>query len=147
ETLRDPLYYAAKWGGYPESVVRATLPEKLSEEIAKSTPQTYFYATDPRKLESSMRAAFKGVAGSIGSASAVSTSSTRLMTDSLVYQAFFSSQYCSGDLKILTIGVNDVLVASDPFVITDAASTFSLPNSRKIYTFHSVAKTPVEFSW
>src|SRR5690606_38439596 len=106
-----------------------------------------FYATDPRKLESSMRAAFRGVAGSIGSASAVSTSSTRLTTDSLVYQALFSSENWSGELKILKLGVNDELVPSDPLVTTDAASTFSSPNERKIYTFNTEDKTTVEFRW
>ncbi len=146
-TLKDPLYYAAKWGGYPESLVRTTLPENLPAAIASSTPQTYFYATDPRKLESSMRAAFKGVAGSIGSASAVSTSSTRLTTDSLVYQALFSSEDWSGELKILKLGVNDELVPSNPLVTTDAHSTFLAPNARKIYTFNTEDETTVEFNW
>src|SRR5690606_37698546 len=71
KSLEQPLYYAAKWGGYKEDNATAV-------DIKAAAPETYFYATDPRELEKSLKAAFASVADSVGSASAVATNSTRL---------------------------------------------------------------------
>src|SRR5690606_16420069 len=52
QPLEQPLYYAAKWGGYPES----DDGEELDlADIAAQEPGTYYPATDPRQLQASLR--------------------------------------------------------------------------------------------
>ena len=148
--LKDPLYYAAKWGGYSEALAKSVTPDLLTETIQAAEPSTYFYATDPRELERSIRAAFAGVASSIGTASAVSTSSTRLTTDSSIYQALFNSEDWSGELKILKLNSANEVVDSNPKVSTDNANTFASPADRKIVTYNpdsTAANKLVDFIW
>lgn len=148
--LKDPLYYAAKWGGYSEALAKSVTPDLLTTTIQTTEPSTYFYATDPRELERSIRAAFAGVASSIGTASAVSTSSTRLTTDSSIYQALFNSEDWSGELKILTLNSANEVVDSNPKVSTDNANTFASAADRNIVTHNpdsTAANKLVDFTW
>lgn len=147
KVLKDPLYYAAKWGGYPESLVKEA--ERTGADLktliaAREPSNTYFFATDPRQLESSLRATFAGVAGGTGSASAVSTTSTRLTEGSLVYQALFNADDWSGELKVLTLNAEGEVVESSPKISTDNTSTFS---SRKIVTYNPDSSALVDFQW
>lgn len=147
KVLKDPLYYAAKWGGYPESLVKEAerTGADLEDLIAARDPSnTYFFATDPRQLESSLRATFAGVAGGTGSASAVSTTSTRLTEGSLVYQALFNADDWSGELKVLTLNAEGEVVESSPKISTDNTSTFS---SRNIVTYNPDSSALVGFQW
>lgn len=148
--LKDPLYYAAKWGGYSEALAKSVTPDLLTTKIQTTEPSTYFYATDPRELERSIRAAFAGVASSIGTASAVSTSSTRLTTDSSIYQALFNSEDWSGELKILTLNAANEVVDSNPKISTDNANTFASAADRNIVTHNpdsTAANKLVDFTW
>lgn len=146
--LKDPLYYAAKWGGYPESLVKEAerTGANLTELIADREPSdTYFYATDPRQLEKSLRAAFAGVAGGVGSASAVSTTSTRLAEGSRVYQALFNADDWSGELRVLTLNSQGEVVESNPRISTDS-KTFSA-TSRNVVTYNPESASTVDFLW
>lgn len=150
ESLEQPLYYAAKWGGYSDELVKEANSRSVSIETLvkdRDPSDTYFFATDPRNLERSLRAAFSGVASSIGTASAVSTSSTRLTEGSLVYQALFDSEDWSGELKILTLNSDSEVVESSPKISTDNSNTFA---SRKIVTHNpdsAGANKLVDFQW
>lgn len=103
-SLEQPLYYAAKWGGYSEEFVKeAERAEKPLEEMIKDRDpsDTYFFATNPRNLEKSLRAAFAGVAAEIGTAASAATNSTRLNDGTRFYQAMFNSENWTGTLKAL----------------------------------------------
>lgn len=106
-TLEQPLYYASKWGGYSQAFVdeaktnagAAFNDTYLIDQVkTRSVDDSYFFATDPRRLEQSLRTAFQSVADGIGSASAVATSSTRLSEDSFLYQARFNSSDWTGEI-------------------------------------------------
>ncbi|TLM74826.1 pilus assembly protein [Microbulbifer harenosus] len=99
-TLEQPLYYAAKWGGFSDDE-NGNPP--TDAEIAAATPKTYFYAIDPAELEKSLGKALEQVAASAGSASSVATNSTRLGTDTVIYQALFNSADWSGEIKALSL--------------------------------------------
>src|SRR5690606_20819030 len=93
--LEQPLYYAAKWGGYSDELIKEAARNNVSVESlvkVRDPSDTYFFATDPRKLEASLRAAFAGVAAEIGTAASAATNSTRLNDGTRFYQAMFNSE-------------------------------------------------------
>lgn len=98
--LEQPLYYAAKWGGFDDEDDNGN---KITEPQDDTNP-TYFYATEPRELEKSLDEALKVVAEGIGAAASVATNSTRLSTDSYLFQATFNSQGWYGELRAIQIG-------------------------------------------
>ncbi|WP_406828936.1 pilus assembly protein [Microbulbifer sp. ARAS458-1] len=137
--LESPLYYAAKWGGYSDNE-DGTAPSSV--EIAASEPETYFYAIDPSELEESLSRALEKVAASAGSASSVATNSTRLGTDTVIYQALFNSADWSGELKALNLN-SDGSVGAVKWQSDD--SKFASAAARDIYT-HNGSDGAV-FTW
>jgi type IV pilus assembly protein PilY1 len=126
KTLQPPLYYAAKWGGYKADNLTA-------DEIAASTPETYFYATDPYKLEASLKVVLDQIKATNGSAATVAANSTRLDTETLVYQATFNAEDWSGGLTALKLNANGSV--GDKKWTTD--QTLTRTAVRKIYTYDS----------
>ncbi|MGD8177231.1 pilus assembly protein [Marinimicrobium sp. ARAG 43.8] len=100
ELLQSPLFYAAKWGGYPESVGEGEVSEWSPEN------ETYFFATDPGQLQDALRNAFARVAAGVGSASAVATNTTNLQEGAFVFQARFNSENWSGELLAFPVDDN-----------------------------------------
>ncbi len=135
QLLESPLYYAAKWGGYDEDVTSA-------EEIAASTPETYFYATDPRDLEAALRDVFNEVKQSVGSASTAATNSTRLTTGSAIYQASFNTDNWWGELKSFAFD-NAGNVVTEGAITT--SKTLRSGDTRSIYV--SDGENLVDFEW
>jgi len=126
KTLMPPLYYAAKWGGYRTDNMTA-------DQIAASTPETYFYATDPYKLEESLKVALDQIKATTGSAATVAANSTRLDTQTLVYQATFNAEDWSGGLTALKLNA-DGSVGDKKWTTSDTLTRTSV---RKIYTYDS----------
>ncbi|WP_295803171.1 PilC/PilY family type IV pilus protein [uncultured Microbulbifer sp.] len=138
ELLESPLYYAAKWGGYRDDE-NGNPPSQT--EIAASEPETYFYAIDPAELEESLGQALEQVAAAAGSASSVATNSTRLGTDTVIYQALFNSADWSGELRALNLK-KDGTVGSTKWVTDD--SKFDSDSTRNIVTYNNGG---VDFVW
>ncbi|WP_428819016.1 pilus assembly protein [Microbulbifer sp. MCCC 1A16149] len=137
--LETPLYYAAKWGGYSDDE-NGNAPSEA--DIAAGEASTYFYAIDPSELEASLSEALEQVAAAAGSASSVATNSTRLGTDTVIYQALFNSADWSGELKALTLN-SDGTVGTVKWQTED--SDFTNPTDREIYTHNGTAGA--EFTW
>jgi type IV pilus assembly protein PilY1 len=98
--LKDPLWYAAKYGGFIDRNSSGT-PDKTLEWDADSNgvPDTYFLVQNPLKLRDSLKKAFDTIIERNGSGGNVIANSTVLSTDALVYQATFNSSRWSGDLE------------------------------------------------
>lgn len=145
--LEFPLYYAAKWGGYDDSIFpeEATAEQKVSAISDVDDPSTYFFATDPRELEKGLSDAFASVAAGVGSATSVATDSTSLEEGSYVYQARFNSASWTGE--ILAFAVDDSGEISDQpeFSTNDTMRTFSGSDSRNIFTLGNSGFT--DFEW
>ncbi len=137
KSLQPPLYYAAKWGGYKNKVnptTGATTELTTAEIAAQTAPETYFYATDPRKLEESLKAAFADIAATVGSAATVAANSTRLTGETFVYQATFNSSDWSGQLLAYPLKANGTIdTTADPAWQTD--NTLTRTSDRTIYTY------------
>ncbi|WP_237064383.1 pilus assembly protein [Microbulbifer zhoushanensis] len=135
ELLQTPLYYAAKWGGYSDDAL-------TDAEIAAAAPESYYFAIDPAELEKNLGAALEQVASDIGSASAVATNSTRLGTDTAIYQALFNSGDWSGEIRAIKLNADGSI--GDYLWRTEAAD-FAAPADREIFTHNGTAGT--EFLW
>ena len=130
--LRDPLWYAAKWGGFVDSNDN-NQPDLQSEwdADADGVPDTYFLVDNPTKLKESLSRAFDSIlARGTLSASNVSVNSTSIRTDSLVFQAVYNTDKWSGNL--LAYGVDEEGVEEDS--TWEAADQIPSVASRKIFT-------------
>ncbi|MES2673266.1 MAG: PilC/PilY family type IV pilus protein [Pseudomonadota bacterium] len=124
QSLKDPLYYAAKWGGYDDD-------DATVAAITASTAPNYFFATDPRKLQASLKTALDKVSKSLAASATAASSSTRLDAATLVYQAIFSSSDWSGQIKAYQIEANGSTRATP----TWSTDTTLGRTGRSIYTY------------
>ena len=110
--LNDPLWYAAKWGGFVDSN-NNDLPDVQSEWDTDNdgTPDNYFLVTNALTLKDQLESAFDLVLSRTASASAVATNTTRLDTSTLIYQAQFRSDDWTGKLLAYRLQPNGTLGA------------------------------------
>lgn len=111
-TLEQPLWYAAKWGGFDDGNDTDT-PDQLSEWDTdnNSIPDRYFFATNPAELATSLGQALADVIATSGSSASVATNSTRLDTNTVIYQAKFNSSDWTGQLLAFTVNSNGSVAA------------------------------------
>lgn len=108
-SLEDPLWYAAKWGGFRAangvpaaagSVPAAGQWDAVSNETgapgADGIPDTYFVVFSPDQLEASLRRVFQSATAASNAAPAVS--STQLVGGGFKYVGSFEPQDASGDV-------------------------------------------------
>lgn len=146
-SLQQPLYYAAKWGGFTDS--NSNSKPDLQDEWDSNgdgIPDRYFYATDPRELATSLSAAFANVVATSSSSSAVAANSTRLDTGTLVYQAKFNSGEWSGQLVAYSVHTSTGALTT----VWEASTLLPAYGSRNIYTYDPSAEAGqhgVPFEW
>lgn len=143
--LRDPLWYAAKWGGFDKSLGDTPSQSEQWDLDGDGSPDNYFLVRNPAKLEENLSTVFSEIAAAIGSASAISTNATRLSTSTLVYQARFNSEDWSGELLAYEVNEGDGSVSANPE--WNAADEIPLPGNRSIFTRNSDSGDGVAFQW
>ena len=93
--LKDPLWYASKYGGFKDSDKVSTtgynVPDKTAEWDANGdgVPDTYFYAQNPLELEGKLAAAFAAILNQTSSGTAASVLSSSATGEGAIYQSFF----------------------------------------------------------
>ncbi len=145
--LNDPLWYAAKWGGFVDSNDN-DLPDVQAEWDADNDgqPDNYFLVTNALTLKDQLKEAFDLVLSRTASASAVATNTTRLDTSTLIYQAQFRSDDWTGRLLAYRLQSNGTLGALQ----WDAANLIPTPANRKLFTNNATvpgAATGTAFLW
>lgn len=97
--LKDPLWYAAKWGGFVDKNGNDK-PDLAGEwdGDGNGTPDTYLLVQNPLKLKESLKKTLDTIASRSSSASNISANSTSISSSSRLYQAVFNTQRWSGDL-------------------------------------------------
>lgn len=104
--LKDPLWYAAKWGGFIDRNSSGTpdleLEYSADGDLAK-TPDTYFLVQNPLKLRESLKKAFDNIVQRSGSGGNVIANSTSVQSNSLVFQGSFNATDWSGDLAAYAV--------------------------------------------
>lgn len=140
--LRDPLWYAAKYGGFinRDNIDAPNLRLEWDADN-NGVPDTYFLVQNPLKLREALKRAFDNIIESSGSGGNIIANSTVLSTDALVYQATFNSMRWSGDLAAYPVSTAGV--GTSP--LWNAAAGIPAATARKIY-YHSGTKGEI-FTW
>lgn len=133
DLLKDPLWYAAKYGGFSDSNSngRPDLVSEWDSQVNSTSlpgtdgiPDNFFYVTNPLYLERSLNAAFLRILKD-SSASAVATNSSSLNTGSRIYQGRFSNNSWSGQVLSYRLDgqTGQVLSAASAPPLWDTADT------------------------
>ncbi len=162
DLLNDPLWYAAKWGGFEEDdltvaqggerPVGTPAPNQIPDESYEwdkdndGIPDSYFYSTNPAELETSLAAVFLDVSRSQASASSTAANSQRISTDTTIYQARFSSASWTGELLAYPVIPSTGFLSSTPS--WDAGNKLESVawNAREIIT-NNPTSGGVPFEW
>ena len=165
KALKDPLYYAAKYGGFTDSGNNGTSPvPDLAAEWdiyinatgalgSDGIPDNFFSVANPLGLEKALDKLFLAILQS-SAASAVAANSSKLNTSTRVYQAVFNQTDWSGKLLAFAVdpvtGKPDTVPAWDAGQITLNATSIA-PSTRNILTFNKgvsgVAPKGIAFTW
>jgi type IV pilus assembly protein PilY1 len=165
EVLRDPFWYAAKYGGFdrdltPTYVVGTVLPQSAWD--SKTTgglngsdgiPDNYFYAIDPGELERSLSSVFQSILKAGGAAPAAATSSRTqaggyvyVSTHSIKGQTSTEDADASGQFLRYSFQTNG-LVANAPDWDGGAKLTVQdWDTGRKIFSMSDTGN-PIRFRW
>jgi type IV pilus assembly protein PilY1 len=140
--LKDPLWFAAKWGGFNDR--NGDLLPQSTEWDANSdgNPDNYFLVTNALTLKDKLASAFDEIIVRVGSASSASVNASSINSETRIYQALFSTGDWSGSLVSIPINLDGTL--EDPE--WNAASLIPEPTSRKIATVNT-GDVAVPFRW
>ncbi len=141
--LKDPLWYAAKWGGFVDKNGN-DLPDLGYEWDTDNNgvPDTYFLVQNPLKLKETLRRALEDIIARSMSAGNITANSTQLQSDSRVYRATFNTQYWSGELTAYPVTSSGVGINPDWI----ASANLPSPSARKIFITRKDGQTK-EFLW
>lgn len=98
QLLKDPLWYAAKWGGFTDTDGSKTpnLVEEWDSKInatggtgSDGIPDNYYYATNPSQLEDSLERVFKAILERTSSGTAAAVVSSNVSGEGALYQAYY----------------------------------------------------------
>jgi type IV pilus assembly protein PilY1 len=130
--LKDPMWYAAKYGGFVDDSDNPTgLPDDVSkwDKDGDGVPDTYFFVQNPTKLKQSLKDAFESIVRRNSSSSNVVSNSSQLDSNSQIYQADFESGKWIGDVKSYSITKNGIGTAP----LWSARKSLPLWSDRNIY--------------
>lgn len=107
--LKDPLWYAAKWGGFIDRN-NNNRPDLKSEWDADNdgVPDTYFLVQNPTKLKDALRKVFNSIYERSAAAGNIAANSTSFTSETAVFQSVFNSGNWSGDLIAYPITRNGI---------------------------------------
>lgn len=159
--LKDPLWYAAKWGGFVEAPGGNNKPDQNSEWDSKNAlgvsrddnlpadgvPDNYFFVSNPTLLEAALERAFISIL-STSSASSVATNSTSLNTGARIYQAKFNANTWSGQVLAYPISNAGVISSVKDWDAGEKIATIT-PDNRIILTYDNTTAVAagIPFRW
>jgi type IV pilus assembly protein PilY1 len=172
--LEDPLWYAAKWGGFsknedvrdpavtPKIYFEKPTSDKANWDIKKldgtsgpdGLPDNYFLAIRPSELEKALRSAFSAIVSASNTAPAVA--SAQIQAGSLKYLASFDGDDGHGELLTFIVksdGAFDIRTKTDGTLdrtyyhwAAHTKLTATAANARQIIT-NSGNSTGLAFNW
>lgn len=143
--LKDPLWYAAKWGGFTETGTGNNRPDLTAEwdEDNNGQPDNYFLVTNALKLKEQLTDAFAEIISRTASGSSASVNSGSISSESRVYQAKFNSGTWAGQLVSYVINPDGTLSSTPEW---DAAAKLPAHSARQIITVNSDG-SGAPFAW
>lgn len=157
DLLRDPLYYAAKWGGFEEKDDPTDRPDGTADPNGKpdqdyewdrdgdGRPDNYFFAINPAQLGEQLESVFNTISQTT-SASAVVANSVSFQSTTRIYQARFDSTDWSGQLLSFPLDARTGAVLDAEWDSGEVIMTQD-PDDRVILTWDPVTATGVPFRW
>lgn len=142
--LKDPLWYAAKWGGFIE---RSSPPNNFPDVNAEwdsdndGTPDTYSLVQNPTKLKESLKRSFDTIIDRSASAGNITSNGQQITTDSKVFQTIFNSATWDGELYAYPISSGGV----NPTPAWRASEHIPSSGDRTIFTWKDSTTKGVEF--
>ena len=92
ELLENPLWYAAKWGAFDDKnnddIPNGTNDDEWDKD-KDGVPDTYFYVTNPLRLEEQLNKSFAAILNQASSGTAASVISNTRSGEGAVYQSIF----------------------------------------------------------
>jgi type IV pilus assembly protein PilY1 len=152
-SLKDPLYYAAKWGAItnPGTSAIAEFDKRgkkdpiTGNDGADGIPDNYFNVSNPAKLAEQLESLFTSL-GSGSSASSAAASTSRGSSDTLVFTASFVAKSWGGRLKASSLVVtgNDATFPPqwDASDILEART-----DPRKLFSINTATRSGIVFQW
>jgi type IV pilus assembly protein PilY1 len=148
--LKDPLWYAAKWGGFIDRNGNSK-PDLNVEWDADGdgVPDTYFLVQNPLKLKESLKRTLDNIAARSSSASNISANSTSISSSSRLFQAVFNTQRWSGDLiaypaTAAGVGSTPAWQAADELPAWNARNIFMRTASTSTVKLSTYAALPAD---
>lgn len=144
----NQYWLAAKYGGFK-------VPANFGDPYARTTaletewwrtntdmlatnyprPDNFFVASDATNMVESLRKAFAQISNEVQSTTAsLATNSTRLETDTAVFQSRLDSRFWSGDLLARRVNANGTVATSEAWSAAQKLDAVSDVSSRKIFT-------------
>lgn len=103
--LQDPLWYAAKYGAFNDSNGDGKPDlQKEWDKDGNGVPDTFFYATNPLKLEAKLTEALADILSRSSSGTSVSVLATSSGGEGAIYQAYFYPSLFEGTNEIAWLG-------------------------------------------
>jgi type IV pilus assembly protein PilY1 len=145
--LKDPLWYAAKYGGFIDRNNSKTPDLSLEWDAdGNGVPDTYFLVQNPLKLRDSLKKAFDNILERNSSGGNVIANSTQQVTGTAVFQGLYDSAKWSGDL--IAYPVTAAGLDLKPKWKTSDTGKIPAWDSRKIFYGSDNVATPVKpFLW
>jgi len=145
-SLKSPLWYAAKWGGYKDKNSDGTPQVGEWDANGNGVPDTYFPVTNAGTLGDELTKAFNEIIARVTSASSASVNSGSISSLSRVYQAKFNSGDWTGQLLSYAVDPANGSLGTDPLWDAGATGTFPGAAARQIITLNA-DDSEVPFQW
>jgi type IV pilus assembly protein PilY1 len=121
-------------------------------------PDNFFVASDATNMVVSLRKAFAQISNEVQSTTAsLATNSTRLETDTAVFQSRLDSRFWSGDLLVRRVGANGEVENDAAWSAAQKLDNLSSVDSRKIFSItpattsgnsgETIATNGTSFTW
>jgi len=116
--LENPLWYAAKWGAFDDldddaTPMNADGSDKEWDKDDNGIPDTYFYVSNPLRLEEQLNASFADMLNVASSGTAASVISNTRSGEGAVYQSMFFPKLESGGQSLTWVGELHSLFTDD----------------------------------
>ncbi len=145
--LKDPLWYAAKWGGFKDiDGGTPNVPDSPAEWDANNdgNPDNYFLVTNALTLSRQLRETFTAIINRSSSVTAVAVNGGAINTDTRIYQSRFDTSDWSGELRSYALNGNEV--ATTPQWEASRRMRLKSWTARNIITVNTNG-TAVPFTW
>lgn len=129
QLLREPAFYAAKWGGYRKNGSAVFPTDTASwDRDGDGLPDNYFFAIDPAKLAESMAKIFETISDQRATAAAA-VSAGQLSDGSVIFTVGYDSEDWSGELKAHLVENYQSIYSG-----CEAGSKLQYNSNRKVFT-------------